>query len=98
VDVIAKITLGVGFRNLVVSRFCPGEICWIDIRQEPFLETVMLVRTHEMNLTAKNRIIIHYIQIVTQRRLIAGEGGSVIVNANLRGVLSGQQAGPGGGA
>jgi len=80
-----------------VSRFeatpvgCPPEVGGVDIRRQPFLETVELVRPAEVHLAAERCLIAGLAQVVGECRHLRGKFGGVVISSDLRRELPGHE-------
>ncbi len=72
----------------------PAEIGRIDVGREPFLEAVQLVGPAEMHLAGQHRPVAARAQVVRERQRLRRQLGGVIVGADPRRQLAGQQREP----
>ena len=63
---------------------CPAEVARVDVRREPLLEAVQLVRADEVHLPAQAGPVALEAQVVRERRDGRGELGRVVVHACAR--------------
>jgi hypothetical protein len=69
----------------------PAEIGWVDVGGETILKTMQLIGPAEMHLAAQRRLVARMAQIVGKGRHLRGKLRRVVVGADFRGPLSGEE-------
>ena len=84
------------FRVFPVGR--PGEVGGVDVGGEPLFKAMQLVSTNKVHLTAQNSLVAQVAQIVGKGGNLRRHFAGVVIDAGVRGQLTGQHGKARGGA